>query len=250
MRMPFSLSQSAVITTAMFPTRPEPTQIFQAGADAGLLVAYEPASGVVRAKVGLFDGISLGFTLPQHVSRGPVTVGSLEVAPLGGMKPQEADFGASPFRFAVSASALYRGATAYDASGYAGLDTHDTRFTGALRLGFRGLYLQGEYLVAVVSDNLSSRSRIARGAYGEGSYYTSIAKKVGLAPLARLGWSVQDEDFFPLHAVSLNAGLAFYPRADLPDPSGLRIVLQYKSDRRIEERETAYGGVLSAMLRF
>lgn len=250
MRMPFSLAQSAVIANAMFPTRPEPTIIFQGGADAGLMAGYETKEGELRVKAGLFDGLSLGLTLPQLITRGPVVVASIEVSPLGGMKAQEADFGESPFRIMVSGSFLYRSASAYDPTGYAGLDLQDTRFTGALRLGFKGIFVQGEYLQAVQTDDRSNRARITRGAYGEASYYAAIKKKVGISPLARIGWSEQDESFFPLHVVSLHGGLAFYPRGDVPDPGVLRFVLQYRSERRIEERETGYGGVLSAMLRF
>jgi hypothetical protein len=250
MRMPFSLAQSATITSAMFPARPEPTQIFQAGSDAGVLAAYEPASGLVRAKAGLFDGLSLGLTIPQHVTRGPVVTLFAEVAPFGAMKQQEADFGDTPLRVALSGSLLYRSGTAYDPSGYAGLSQRDTRFTGALRFGYKGVFVQGEYLQAVQTDDLSSRPRIARGAYGEGSYYAAIHKKVGLSPIARLGWSAQDADFFPLHIVTFNAGMALYPRGDLPDPSALRFVFQYRSERHIEEKETGYGALASVMLRF
>lgn len=250
MRMPFSLSQSSTITNSMFPTRPEPTLIFQAGADAGLLASYETSSGVVRAKAGLFDGLSLGLTLPQHVTRGPVLTLFAEVAPLGGMKPQETADGDTPFRFALSASLLHRDGTAYDPSGFEGLDVHDTRFTAALKLGYKGAFLQGEYLQAVQSDTLSSRTRIARGAYGEASYYVALRKKIGLSPISRVGWSVQDEEFFPLHILTFHAGLAFYPRADLTDPSSLRFIIQYRSERHVEEKETGYGGLVSGMIRF
>ena len=249
-RIPFSVGQSAVITSSMFPTRPEPTALFQSGADAGVIAVYEALEHRVRFKAGFFDGLSLRLTLPQHTTIGPVVSASTEVSPLGALQPLEADFGASPFRFAVGGGILYRDGTAYDPSGYRGLHLSDTRVAASLRVAFRGLYVQGEYLHSLRTDDLSFRSHLARGVYGEASYYVAVRRKIGLAPLTRAGWSVQDEGFFPLHDVTAEAGLALYPRGDLAQPGGLRFVLEYQSERRIEEAETAYGALASVMYRF
>lgn len=250
MRMPFSLAQAAVIITSMFPTRPEATHFFHTGADAGVQLGYETASGVVRVRGGVFDGLSLGFTLPQHTTRGPVSVLSIELSPLGAMKPQEADFGDTPFRFAVTGAVLYRKSNAYDPTGFKGLNVEDVRFAGAIRAGYKGFFLQGEYLQAGLSDDLSARPRIVRAAYGEASFYTAIKKKVGISPIARVEWSEHDANFFPLHVTTLHAGVAVFPSADIPDPSALRFILNYRGERRVEEFETAHGVVLSGMYRF
>jgi hypothetical protein len=166
------------------------------------------------------------------------------------MLPVEADFGQTGLRFALGGGALYRTGTTYDPSGYRGLHITDTRFAAALRVSFKGLFAQGEYLQAVESDPLNGRPRIARGAYGEASYLIAASKKLGLAPLARLGWSVQDENFFPLHIVTGHVGLAAYPASESSPPGTVRFVLEYQSERHIEEGETAYGGLFSVMVRF
>ena len=204
----------------------------------------------MHVKAGLFDGASLGLTFPQLTTRGPVGVLSVEASPLGAMKALEADFGDTPFRFAFSAAGLYRSAQAYDGRGYEALSMRDWRIAFALRASYRGAFLQGEYLQATQSDDLSRRPRIARGAYAEASYYLAVQKKLGLSPVARVSWSVQDESFFPLHVVALQAGLALYPRGDVPDPSVLRFILQYRGERRVEELEVAHGVILSGMYRF
>ena len=249
MRIPFSLGQATVITSSMFPTRPEPTALFQSGADAGILAGYESHEGRLKAKAGLFDGLSLNLTVPNHTTRGPVLSAWTEVAPLGGMTPLEGDFNGSPLRFAVSGGLVYRKGIAYDAQGYQGLGVNDIRFSIAARLAFKGLYVQGEYLQDLRTDDLSERPRLARGTYGEASYHF-LVKKLGLAPVTRLGWSVQDEGFYPLHVVTGDVGLALYPRGDLANRGGVRVLVEYQSERHIEDRETAYGGVASVMARF
>ncbi len=250
MRTPFSISQSSVIAYSMFPTRPEATTLFLTGADAGLLASYDPTSGLVHVRAGAFDGSSLGLTLPQVTTRGPATVLSVELTPLGPMKPLEADFGDTPFRFGVSAAGLYRFARAFDPRGYEALESTDARIALAVRAAFRGAFVQGEYLQAVQTDELSRRPRITRGAYLEASYYLAVKKKLGLSPAARVSWSVQDESFFPNHVLGLQAGVAVYPRGDVPDPSTLRFLLQYRGERRVEELEVAHGALLSGMYRF
>jgi hypothetical protein len=250
MRIPFSVAQAAVITSSMFPTRPGPTAMFQSGADAGVLAAYEHPSGYVRVRLGLFDGLSLGLSLPGHVTHAPVSSAWLDVAPFGGMPTLEGDFGDSSFHVALGGGLLYRNGTAYDPSGYEGLHVSDTRLSAALRMAFKGLFVQGEYLHAIQTDDLSGRPRIARGTYGESSYYVAVRRKIGFAPLTRLGWSAQDEGFFPRHIVTFDTGLALYPRGDLAEPGALRVVLEYTSERHVEESESAYGALASVLYRF
>jgi hypothetical protein len=250
MRIPFSVAAAAVITNVMFPARPQATELFQSGADAGFLAGYEHAKGYLKVKVGLFDGLSLGLTLPNYVTRGGVLSGWVDVAPFGKMPPLEGDTERGPFRMAIGGGVLYRPEVVYDIAGYQGVHIADVRVSAALRIAVAGLFLQGEYLQDIQRDDLSDRPRIARGTYGQGSFYVPIKPKVAFAPITRLGWSVQDEGFFPLRIVSFDTGLAFYPRGDISSPGSLRIVLEYLSERHVDEGETAYGALASALMHF
>ncbi len=250
MRIPFSLAQSVVITNSMFSARPLPTTVFQNGADAGFLASYQHPSKVVTVKLGIFDGLSLGLLIPNHVTRGPVLSAWVEVAPFGEMPTIEGDFGQSSFHLSVGGGVLFQNGTAYDASGYEGLHTTDTRVSAALRMAFKGVFAQGEYLYAILVDDLLGRPRITRGTYGEASYYVPFKRKVGFAPMARLGWSQQSADFFPTSVVSVESGLALYPRGDLAEPGALRLVIEYVSERQVEAEQTAYGALASALFRW
>ena len=249
-RIPFSVGQSTVITNSMFPTRPQPTELFQGGADAGLLASYETLEGRLRAKVGVFDGLSLNTSVPNHTTRGPVGSIATEISPLGGMPGIEGEYKDSPFRFALAAGAIYRSGTAYDPRGYEGLGVKDVGIALAARFSLHGLYGQAEYLQDVRTDDLSGRPHLTRGAYGETSYHVRVRRRVGLSPMFRLGWSEGDAEFYPLHIVTGNAGLALYPRGDLADRGSVRIIIEYQSERRIEEGETGYGVIASVLARF
>jgi hypothetical protein len=248
-RIPFSAAQGTAISSSMFPTRPQPTDLFQGGADAGVLASYEPLEGRVKVKAGLFDGLSLRLALPGHTTNGPAVSGWAEISPLGVMRSIESDFG-SPFHFAVGGGIIYRHATAYDEAGYQGLSVDDIRFSATVRMAYRGLFVQGEYLQGLRTDDLSGRPTLARGTYGEASYYSPIVPTIGIAPLTRLGWSVRDAGFFPLQVISADAGLAFYPRGDLSKPGSVRLIIEYQSERRLAEGQTAYGGIASVLALF
>jgi len=249
-RIPFSVGQSTVITNNMFPTRPAPTELFQGGADAGLLASYDSPEGRLRARLGVFDGLSLNTSVPNHTTRGPVGSVSTEISPLGGMPGIEGEYKDSPFRFALAAGAIYRSGTAYDPKGYEGLGVRDFGLALAARFSLHGLYGQAEYLQDIRTDDLSGRPRVTRGAYGETSYHVRVRRRVGLSPMFRLGWSEGDAQFYPLHIVTGNAGLAIFPRGDLADRGSVRIVIEYQSERRIEEGETGYGLIASVLARF
>lgn len=250
LRIPFSIGQATVIANSLFPTRPEPTAAFQGGADAGLLATYESPEGRVRVKGGLFDGLSLVSAVPAATTRGPVFSAYAELAPLGAMSPLEGDFKGSPFRFALTGGLVYRHGSVYRADGFQGTSLEDVRFALSLRVAFKGFYAQGEYLQDAGHGELNVRTRLSRGTYGEASYHVLVGEKIGISPLVRVGWSVQDEGFFPLHIVTAHAGLALYPRGDLAQRGGVRLVLEYLSERHIEESETAYGGLASILARF
>ena len=250
LRLPFSIGQATVIANSLFPTRPEPSGLFQGGADAGILATYESPEARVRVKAGLFDGVSLLSAIPFSTTRGPVLAAYTEVAPLGAMSPLEGDFKGSPFRFALTGGIVYRRGSVYRTDGLLGTSFDDVRLALSLRIAVKGFYAQGEYLQDASHGSLDVRDRVSRGAYGEVSYHVLVGEKIGLSPLARVGWSAQDATFFPLHVVTAHAGLALYPRGDLAQRGGVRLVLEYLSERHIEESETAYGGLASVLTRF
>lgn len=248
-RIPFSVGQSTIISSSMFPTRPQPTELFQGGADAGLLARYESDEGKVRVRAGVFDGLSLRTQVPDYTTRGPVVSLSTEFSPLGGMPGLQGDYKHSEFRFALAAGGIYRRGTAFDPTGYAGLGVQDIGVALAARIWFKGFYLQAEYLRDYRTDDLSGRPKLTQGAYAETSYHV-IANRRGISPMARLGWSEADGQFFPLHVITGNAGIAFFPRADLDDRGRVRFILAYQTERRVEESESAYGVIGSILYGF
>lgn len=248
-RIPFSAGQSTVITNSMFPTRPQPTDLFQGGADAGLLANYESKKQIFRAKLGVFDGLSLKTAIPNHTTRGPVVSLSTELSPLEGMPGIEGDYNGTDFRFALAANMVYRRGTAYDPRGYEGLGVQDFGLAFALRFRLYGLYGQAEYLQDIRTDDVSGRPRVTRGTYFETSYHV-LVDRFGISPMARIGWSEGDAGFYPLHIVSGNAGFGFYPRGDLAERGSVRIILEFQTERRVEEQESAFGGLGSILARF
>jgi len=250
MRLPLSIGQATVIANSLFPTRPEPTGLFQGGADAGLLATYESPEARVRVKAGLFDGVSLFNPAVTTTTRGPVLSAYTELAPLGAMSPLEGDFKGSPFRFALTGGLVYRHGNVFRTDGSEGTSLDDVRLAVSLRVALKGFYAQGEYLQDTNRRTYAAGDLVSRGAYVEASYHVLVGEKIGLSPLTRVGWSVQDAEFFPLHVVTAHAGLALYPRGDLAQRGGVRLVLEYLSERHIEEGETAYGALASVLARF
>jgi hypothetical protein len=173
----------------------------------------------------------------------------LDVQPLGAMPETEGDPKRGPFRFGLGLGTIYRQGSLFEPDGYQATLFHEVRVDAALRVAFRGLFLQGEYLRRQLIDDLSNRPATATGAYVQGSFFQPIGG-VAIAPLARYGISIEDQDFSPRKSIELEAGLAFYPFANLDDPNKFRIILQYQGERRLPEEETAYGGVVHAQLKW
>jgi hypothetical protein len=69
-----------------------------------------------------------------------------------------------------------------------------------------------------------------------------------VAPLARLGWAEEDQEFMPRETVWTEIGLALYPHP--ADPEAIRIIVQYLGQRQVTERESAHGAALQAQLTF
>src|SRR4029078_12976217 len=108
----------------------------------------------------------------------------------------------------------------------------DVRLSTAIRASFYGLFVQGEYLRRLQTDELSYRPASATGAYAQSSYYVRVLHSIALGPLARYGLTVQDQSFAPQRTPSFEAGIAFYPRADLPEPDVIRLIAEYLHESR------------------
>ncbi|HEY8073046.1 MAG TPA: hypothetical protein VIF62_03025 [Labilithrix sp.] len=243
MRAPFSVGHGATITAQMFPARPGPTAVFMNGADEGILNNFQFLDDRVQIKAGAFNGSSLGLQLPNTTSIGPVFSVFSDVAPFGKMPAIESDSGRGPFRAALGLGTLYRIGTTFDATGYEATRFRDLRLSSALRIAFRGLFLQGEYLRRLQTDDLSLRPAVAHGEYAQGAFYIPLVDTYAIAPIARYGVSVQDESFAITKIFSYEGGLIFYPRADLAEPDSIRITLQYIGERREPATETANGAI-------
>ncbi|GAC1351276.1 MAG: hypothetical protein NVSMB1_02730 [Polyangiales bacterium] len=250
MHIPFSIAQIAVITASMFPSRPGPTSIFQFGADQGALIRYDTKDDRLHASVGLFNGISLGLQIPTTTTTGAVFSGFLDLQPFGKLPDVEGDSTRGGFRLGLGMAALYRDGKLYDATGFEAIRFRDLRLDAALRVAFRGLYLQTEYLRRQQTDSLSGRPLTATGFYAQGSYFVPLAKSIAVAPITRYGFATIDESFAPRKTIFFESGVAFFPRADLPEPGALRIIAEYVSERRVTEQETSYGGLLQLHLKW
>ncbi len=249
MRMPFSVAHVATITTTMFPNRPGPTEVFMSGPDDGLLNIFEFLEGRLQARLGAFNGSSLGLQVPNTTPLGPVYSLFLDVQPLGRLPPREGGAVRGPLRIGLGMGSLYRIGTLFDETGYEATRFSDARLSAAARVTFLGVFLQGEILRRVQQDNLSLRPNVATGVYGQGSYYLPFSG-VAIGPLARVGLSVQNESFAPQKTLSYEAGLAFYPNSDLLEPDALRILVQYIGERRTPSEETANGAIVHLQLKF
>ncbi len=250
LRIPFTVGHRSANFALMFPQRAGPNEVFLSGADRGGLVSVDVAKGLFTGSVGMFDGSSLTLFREPASSRGILYSARVDVNPLGRMAPVEADLTRSPFRFGVGFGVLYRPATLFDRTGYEAIDTADTRIAASLRASFRGFYLQAEVMKRQFTDSLSSRPNRATGLYAQASYFARLSRKIALAPIARAGESVLDEDTVPRKVVFFEGGLSLFPAADDAQPDALRITAQYQGERRVTEGEDAHGMVLQLQYLF
>jgi hypothetical protein len=248
--MPFSPAAAVIITSQMFPTRPAPTQVFMTGADQGLMASMSFLERRLLFALGAFNGSSLGLVIPQTTPLGPAYSLFFDVHPLGRMPRFEGDASRGPFRFALGGGAIYRTGVLFDQTGYESTRFREVRLDAAVRASFLGVFLQGEVLRRLQTDDLSLRPLSATGAYVQASYFQPLTDKLAIAPLARYGVVTQDEAFAPRTITEIEAGIAFYPRADLAEPNRLRFILQYDGEIREPEEDVAHGGVLHAQLRW
>ncbi len=248
--MPFSPAAAVIITSQMFPTRPESTELFMVGADQGLMTQVDALDDRLHVSAGVFNGSSLELRVPETTPLAPVYNVFLDVHPLGKMPRVEGDPARGPFRFALGGGALYRNGALFDSTGYESTRFREIRIDGALRLSFRGLFVQAEYLRRLQTDELSGRPASATGAYAQASYFQPVVGRFAVAPLARYGYAREDELFAPRRVTELEVGVALYPRADLPEPDKLRFIVQYDGEFREPESDIAHGGVVHMQFRW
>lgn len=225
-RIPFSPAEETPVPAQMFPFRAAQTTAFQNGADVGFLNTLPLFDARLQANVGVFLGSSLGTFSPTETVRGVAVAGSIEAHPLGAMSLREGDEKRGPLRVALGGGAIYRAATSYDATGYEASHFADSRVDVSVRASWRGLYVQGEYLRHLQTDDLSGRPVVDSGGYGEASYYQPVGP-VALEPLFRAGTLSANEQFAERSFTSYEGGLAFYPNAGIEEPWRLRVLAEY-----------------------
>ncbi len=248
--MPFSPAAAVIITSQMFPTRPGSTQLFMVGADQGLMASGSFVDDRIQVSLGAFNGSSLELKVPQTTPIGPAYTLYFDVHPLGKLERVEGDPKRGPFRFALGGGTIFRTGVLFDSTGYESTRFREIRLDGALRLAFRGLFVQGEVLRRLQTDDLSGRPASATGAYAQASYFQPLTDTFALAPIARYGYAREDELFAPRNVTEIEVGIAVYPQAQLEEPDKLRFILQYDGEIREPESEIAHGAVLHAQLRW
>lgn len=252
-RIPFSVGAAAVITAQMFPTRPAPAVRFVTGPDDGALVNVDLLDHRIQFRGGVFNGSSLAFAIDSTATRtitAPVWSAFIDVHPLGKMPPREGAQVLGGPRVALGVGSLYRGGVAYDEQGYEASRFRDVRFAASARLAAWGLFVQGEYLRRLRTDVLSLRPSAATGVYVQGSFYYPLLKSFALGPLARYGYTTLDEAFSGQRITEFEAGMAFYPRADQPEPDVVRIIVEYLHESRVPFNESSNGAVANLQLKF
>lgn len=251
MRMPFTVALSSANTALLFPNRPGANEAFQSGADEGALVTGQVLEGRLTGSLGVFTGTSLNLIPVGTEARGPLFSARVDASPLGKLPRADIDFERKGFRFGVGTGALYRTATLYSVSdGYELAQSRDVRISASLRAAFMGGTLQAEVLRRIGTDNLSSRPNQASGGYVQGSYFVPINDRIGLAPIARGGLTVEDEITLPRRTIFLEGGVSFFPRLDLPRPESLRFLIQYQGERRTTDQENAHAVVTQLQVLF
>jgi len=229
----------------MFPGRSAPNDVFLRGSDPGFLAEID-VDGRFQLAAGVFNGSGVSFGRANE--RGPLLALRIDGNPIGAFPFVEGDLDRGPFRIGLGGGLIYYPSTIYDAAGFQSSLARDLRLSGSFRLAGRGFFFQAELLRRQRTDSLSSRPDLATGAYGQLSYFVEIPEVFGFAPIARVGWTAQDQGFDPHHTIFIEGGLALYLG---PQPgTAPRLVLQYVGELRLTEEEEAHGGLAQLAVRF
>ncbi len=250
MRMPFTVALSSANTNLMFPNRPGANEVFQSGSDQGGLVHAHFLKRRIEGSVGVFNGASLESFDNRVTARGLAYSVRVDAKPLGQLPAAEIDFTRGSFVFGVGAGLIYRPGTLYDRNGYALSERQDLRVAGSLRLAGYGAFVQAEVFRTLQTDNVAARPEQSSGGYAQISYFVPLSRKVGLAPVARAGFTVREELTLPRRVLYVEGGLALFPRIDQPRPEAVRVLVQYLGEQRLTEEQAAHGVVSSLQLLF
>lgn len=249
MRIPFTVENQIGNTSLMFPNRAAADQVFLRGSDLGALGRLSLRQDKLRVFAGVFNGTDA--TRPdEENARGPLYAVRADIDPMGRIETGGRDTTRGPLRFGFGAGVIYYPSTTFDSAGFENAKMRDLRASLSARFAVRGFYFQGELLRRQRTDSLSSRPLVATGAYGQASYYIQVKPSIAVSPIARLGWTEEDESFDPRETIWTEAGASLHLRTDKQNPDDLRLTLQYLGERRVTERETAHGAVAQLQLRY
>ncbi|HCP44466.1 MAG TPA: hypothetical protein DIU15_00290 [Deltaproteobacteria bacterium] len=246
MRIPFTAQHQSPNAELMFPDRSAPNAVFLRGSDLGGLADLRLGGERFRLALGVFNGS--GLSSGRSSERGPLFAARIDANPLGAFPFGEGDLERGPFRLGVGGGLLWFPSTIYDRAGYASAQARDLRVSGSLRIAVRGFFLQAELLRYQRTDSLSSRPELATGAYGQMSFLVAVPGRFGVAPIARVGWTAEDQGFDPRQTVFVEGGVALYLGKDIP--AAPRLVVEYVGENRLTEQEQAHGGAIQLTLQF
>ncbi len=234
MPIPFTSQAQSPDTMLLFPSRAGPNSVFVADDDLGGLAELN-LDGVFLGSVGLFNGTGTGVSSSEDL--GVLYMARVDINPLGSFGFDESR-PSGPFRLGLGAGAIFHPYTSYDSAGYKDVVFTDIRCSLSLRLAVAGLSTGAELLRRFQQDSLTSRPVEATGAFGWAGWYLPM----GLEPMLRLGWVVEDQSFAPLQTRWAEAGVNIYPRhADETRAESVKFTLQYNGEYRITERDIAHG---------
>jgi hypothetical protein len=208
--VPMSAQSATPSEARVFPTRIAIDETFVLPADVGLQVTT--STSLLTAMVGAWNGVATDVMLePGAEERGLLYSARIEATPLGKLAFDERTRPSS-LRLGIGAGATYRAATAFTPTGAAGSRSRDLRAAAAVRVAWRGLFVQGEILRRQITDDLSMRPDVATGGYVQASWRFA-AGAVDVAPLARAGIERVRALSAPATGGSLELGGAVFPFA-------------------------------------
>jgi len=244
MRIPFTSQAQSHDMTLMFPTRSGPNEMFLRGTDLGLLAQLTAGDEQLLGSVGVFNGT--GLAADRGNVKGVLVAGRLDMSPLGAFEFAESDLGREAFRFGLGAGVLYNPYRSHDSAGEVDVAVTDIRASFSLRMAVRGFFFSAEALLRRQTDSLTSRPVQATGAYGQLGFFIPA----GVEPVARVGWTAEDQSFDARHTLWLEGGVNLYPAHRDEVPDSIKISVNYLGEGRLTEREWAHGGVARVQLKF
>ena len=246
-RMPVPLTSAAqsADVALLFNERAGPNQLFLADDDLGGLVEFgEDAPAQVRA--GVFNGTGTGSNGGQ---RGILYLGRIDVQVVGESGHDEVNPERSGPRVGFGGGLIWHPYRTFDGAGFPRMRVNDFRGSVSVRLGLGGWSLDVEGLHRLQVDALSARPIVASGAYAQSAWRLPV----GVEPIVRVGWAVEDRSFDPRTTIWTEGGLNFYPaiaNADSSKRANVRINVAYQGEHRVTEGESAHAAEAAVVVAF